>query len=1112
MAVGLGVTATVQATAATTADAPSGHVVFQSDRYVPRAETFRWAGASGVLHSEEGRGLVWTRWNGTNRLVTDDITRLRSLAAPADSDIVIRREGGVYTAFDLNTGGSHDFTPLAGHTHLMAVGRHLVTRTGAEGAYKHHLQRWDEGADVPTLAGEVLGMPVGHRLSEAVTANASTLVVTYWDDQRTYRYGLVDLDTRQFTPGPVTYNLGASQVVLAKDRLIAVRSNTEVRTLPLSDLDASPRSIPLAPKGDERPVIAATGDTLFVTWSDPNDPYDFVDKSGYRLEAIPLAGGEARTVLRHAAPSMLTTADGNVVAAGGEDSGSWALRKLSADGHAAKVADVPPLPAKVDRLSLANGVLDTAETDGHFLPSYQSRRIQTDGSGPVPDKDRTWLGWSHHTFPEEAPFSAGDGRHYAVVDNELRVRKLGDAPTGFFRTPSTSGSLVDLTGRYAIVDGADPAKQYVGDLGVHQDLQPIRTRAITAASVWGTSLWSQTATPGVLSVEDLKTRRTTTVDTGAPCRAEELQAVGRWVYWSCGPTASAGVWDTKLRKNIPVPSGEALVGDGYLVRHDKVAGRLLLTPFRDGAAGASRTVGELTSTEGRRGITWTVDKFGGPVAYVTSDRMIHLVPGGVPTEPLAVIESEIGSSVRDGVDAEPWSGRWLFSRPAATWGLAITNAAGTVVRSLDGEQAGSVSASWDGRSSAGTPLLNGTYTWSLQASPADGTGPVLLRSGKITLRGGVPVAAGTYNPVTPKRIMDTRTGLGAPKAKVGTRKTVALQVAGRGGVPSTGVTAVVMNVTATGGTATSYVSVYPNGTTRTSASNLNVAAGQTRPNLVVVPVVNGKVNFYNNAGSVHLIADVAGYYTAKNTGSRYEPVQPTRLMDTRIGLGAAKAKVGPRRTVTLQVAGKGGVPVTGATAVVMNVTATSATATSYISVYPNGTTRTSASSLNVTAGRTVPNLVVVPVVNGRVSFYNYAGSVHLIADVAGYYTSSGTGSVYQPTTPTRVMDTRTGWGAPQAKVGPGRTVTLHVSGRAGVPASGVTAVVMNVTATGPTATTYVAVYPNGTTRTSASNLNLVTGQTAPNLVVVPVVNGKVSFYNYAGSVHLVADVAGYYTG
>jgi hypothetical protein len=248
----------------------------------------------------------------------------------------------------------------------------------------------------------------------------------------------------------------------------------------------------------------------------------------------------------------------------------------------------------------------------------------------------------------------------------------------------------------------------------------------------------------------------------------------------------------------------------------------------------------------------------------------------------------------------------------------------------------------------------------------------------------------------------------------------------------------------------------------------------------------------------------------KLTGT-FQPVQPTRLMDTRTGLGVAKAKVGADRTVTLQVTGKGGVPATGVTAVVMNVTATNPTASTYISVYPNGTARTSASNLNVVAGRTAPNLVVVPVVNGKVSFYNRAGSVDLIADVSGYFTDEATGSTHRPLTPTRFMDTRTVLGVAKAKVGADRTVTLQVTGKNGVPATGVTAVVMNVTGTNPTASTYISVYPNGTTRTSASNLNLVAGQTAPNLVIVPVVNGKVSFYNRAGTVDLIADVAGYFT-
>ncbi|MET9438128.1 hypothetical protein [Streptomyces sp. NPDC006551] len=370
---------------------------------------------------------------------------------------------------------------------------------------------------------------------------------------------------------------------------------------------------------------------------------------------------------------------------------------------------------------------------------------------------------------------------------------------------------------------------------------------------------------------------------------------------------------------------------------------------------------------------------------------------------------------------------------------------------------------------------------------------------------------GTYKPITPTRLMDTRSGLGVPKGKVGPGGTVTLQVTGKAGIPAAGVTAVVLNVTATGPTSGSFVSVYPDGTTRTSASNLNFTAGQTIPNLVVVPVVNGKVSFYNRAGSVDLLADVAGYYTTDGTGSTYEPITPTRLMDTRSGLGVPKAKVGAAGTVTLQVTGKAGIPTAGVTAVVLNVTATGPTAGSFVSVYPDGTTRTSASNLNFTAGKTIPNLVVVPVVNGRVSFYNHAGTVDLLADVAGYYTTDGTGSTYEPITPSRLMDTRSGLGVPKAKVGPGGIVTLQVAGKPGIPATGVTAVVLNVTATGPTAASFVSVYPDGTTRTSASNLNFVAGETIPNLVVVPVVNGKVSFYNRAGTVDLLADVAGYYT-
>jgi hypothetical protein len=78
-----------------------------------------------------------------------------------------------------------------------------------------------------------------------------------------------------------------------------------------------------------------------------------------------------------------------------------------------------------------------------------------------------------------------------------------------------------------------------------------------------------------------------------------------------------------------------------------------------------------------------------------------------------------------------------------------------------------------------------------------------------------------YTALSPKRVLDTRIGVGAPKAKVGARRTITLSIPG---LP-VGTTAVTMNVTATNPTSTSYVSVYPAGTTRASASNLNVVRG-----------------------------------------------------------------------------------------------------------------------------------------------------------------------------------------------------------------------------------------------------------------------------------------------
>ncbi|WP_159395597.1 hypothetical protein [Streptomyces sp. 3211] len=369
---------------------------------------------------------------------------------------------------------------------------------------------------------------------------------------------------------------------------------------------------------------------------------------------------------------------------------------------------------------------------------------------------------------------------------------------------------------------------------------------------------------------------------------------------------------------------------------------------------------------------------------------------------------------------------------------------------------------------------------------------------------------GRFVPIGPSRFLDTREGLGAPKARVGAGGVVTLQVAGVKGVPATGVTAVVMNVTAVSPTAAGHVMVYPNGRPQPTVSNINFSAGQIVPNLVTVAVVNGKVDLRNHAGSVDLIADVTGYYTDKGPGSALTPLSPSRFLDTREGLGAPRARVGAGGVVTLQVAGVKGVPAAGVTAVVMNVTAVSPTEAGFVTVYPNGQAVPGVSNLNFTAGQIVPNLVTVPVVNGKVDLRNHAGAVDLVADVTGYY--SATGSTFSAASPVRLLDTRTPIGGHPAPAGGGETIDLKVAGVEGVPATGVTAVVLNVTVTAPASDSFLTVYPHGVARPHVSNLNFRAGQTVSNLVIVPVIDGRVSFHSPYGPVDVIADLNGWFTG
>ncbi|MEO7397601.1 MAG: hypothetical protein ABIW84_03470, partial [Ilumatobacteraceae bacterium] len=218
----------------------------------------------------------------------------------------------------------------------------------------------------------------------------------------------------------------------------------------------------------------------------------------------------------------------------------------------------------------------------------------------------------------------------------------------------------------------------------------------------------------------------------------------------------------------------------------------------------------------------------------------------------------------------------------------------------------------------------------------------------------------------------------------------------------------------------------------------------------------------------------------------------------------------------LDVTGVGGVPDLGVTAVVMNVTVDTPYTAGFLTAYPGGEERPLVSNLNFVPGQTVPNLVTVKIgANGKVNLFNSGASTNVIADVAGYYTSTAQpNGRFSALTPARLLDTRDGTGRTgvAGPIGWGQTIDLGVTGVGGVPATGVSSVALNVTVDQPTAKGFLTVYPTGEAKPNASTHNFVPGLTVANMVIAKVgSSGKVSIYNFAGDTHVVADVVGYFS-
>jgi hypothetical protein len=364
-----------------------------------------------------------------------------------------------------------------------------------------------------------------------------------------------------------------------------------------------------------------------------------------------------------------------------------------------------------------------------------------------------------------------------------------------------------------------------------------------------------------------------------------------------------------------------------------------------------------------------------------------------------------------------------------------------------------------------------------------------------------------FSAVTPTRVYDTRLGIGTAAGKVDGGSFRDVQVTGtfNGVTIPSNATAVAVNVTATNQEGAGFFTVTPGGAAKANTSNLNIPVGAIDvANAAVTGVSGGQIRVYNENNKTDLIVDVVGYW-APGSGSFLTATDPTRVFDTR-----QSTKIGEGQTRKVQITGTypNGVTVpSGATGVVMNVTATNGDRGGFLTVHDTPTVP-NASNVNFRANTNVPNLVFAKLAgDGSVYVTNAIGNADVIFDVAGYFAADG--SVMTAVGPGRIFDTRVPIGQLTAgKVGANSNVTVGINGAGGVlPTDGASAVLVNLTVDQPDQSGFLTAYPPALVVPDASNVNFVPGQTVANLALVKVsAGGQIQVANTSpGASNVIVD-------
>lgn len=702
-----------------------------------------FAGATGFLHRfslETGvnSGYLWTNYaTGATSTVTAMATVLGGSFFPAGGDSIAiypAATGAPVTELDLATGVSTQYTAPSGDTACGLFGNTMLVSQGTGSAITYSLLVF--AADGSHTTVPVTGLPAGAEIYRPARAGDASDALVRYDSGGVSSYGLLSLSSGILTPIP---DSSVSIMPVLSATSVAVQTTTNTvdvysRTGLTSGSDVTPQVVTLPAAAADR--IALAGGYVVAAPS----------TSGSPVVAAPLSGASPVTVLQQTQSSAYAIAQtpDSALVVGGSGVSDWSVYQVSSDsgGNLVTTAVLPLTQMDNAGLTISQGEVWHAEatpnigipddvlfghpleSDNGFDPKYDYSPYDLTVDSPLPCVagqacvrivDSNWYG---------PAYLGGSGDQMTLYE--------GGQTDGDASYPGP-GTLVDASPDYAIVDdaasGSTPAQQLVIDVGY---AKVVSQGPVTGAGLWFDTLWRANAA-GELQSTDLTTMTAAKpISTGSDCTATDVQATARWIYWACGTTGPAGVYDLQTNTDIPVPAGPALLGDGYLVQHDQTTGQLLMYDVHTDSAAGPVVLGSGVLSgpaPDDRNITWAVDKYSGDVAYVDSADSVHVLDTGVPTTPVAIGEP---SAAQLRIPSSNYGSTWgqvlFLTRPVSSWTVTIRQGrTGQVAATISGGPARyAINPSWNLRLTGGARAYSGRYTWALTATAAGETSPTQL--------------------------------------------------------------------------------------------------------------------------------------------------------------------------------------------------------------------------------------------------------------------------------------------------------------------------------------------------------------------------------------------------